>query len=123
MGNRLQHALWREAFAIIDEGICDPATVDEVICNGFGMRLPVLGPVETADMVGLDLTLTIHDYILKYLNAEPTPSTTLRERVESGMLGFKTGKGFMEWSESEIEKSRRQLADYLNKIFAEQQTK
>ena len=39
----------------IDEGICDPATVDEVIRNGFGLRLPVLGPVETADMIGLDL--------------------------------------------------------------------
>ncbi len=56
VGNRLQHALWREAFAIIDQGICDPETVDEVIRNGFGLRLPILGPVETADMVGLDLT-------------------------------------------------------------------
>ncbi len=121
VGNRLQHALWREAFAIIDEGICDPATVDEVIRNGFGLRLPTLGPVETADMVGLDLTLAIHNYILKHLNADPTPSTTLQAKVEAGELGFKSGSGFLEWSESDIAESRARLADYLINVFAEQQ--
>ena len=121
VGNRLQHALWREAFAIIDEGICDPATVDEVIRNGFGLRLPILGPVETADMVGLDLTLAIHNYILKYINADPTPSTTLQAKVEADELGFKSGKGFLEWSETEISESRQRLANYLITVFAEQQ--
>jgi 3-hydroxybutyryl-CoA dehydrogenase len=121
VGNRLQHALWREAFAIIDEGICDPATVDEVIRNGFGLRLPILGPVETADMVGLDLTLAIHNYILKHINANSTPSTTLQAKVAAGELGFKTGSGFQQWSESDIAESRKRLANYLIKIFAEQQ--
>jgi 3-hydroxybutyryl-CoA dehydrogenase len=121
VGNRLQHALWREAFAIIDEGICDPATVDEVIRNGFGLRLPILGPVETADMVGLDLTLAIHNYILKHINADPTPSTTLQSRVEAGELGFKSGKGFVEWSETEMAASRQRLADYLINVLAERQ--
>jgi len=121
VGNRLQHALWREAFAIIDEGICDPATVDEVIRNGFGLRLPILGPVETADMVGLDLTLAIHNYILKHINADPTPSTTLQAKVTAGELGFKSGKGFREWSESDIAESRERLANYLITVFAERQ--
>lgn len=121
VGNRLQHALWREAFAIIDEGICDPATVDEVIRNGFGLRLPILGPVETADMVGLDLTLAIHNYILQHINADPTPSTTLQARVAAGELGFKSGTGFMQWSQDDIIESRQRLADYLINIYAEQQ--
>jgi len=121
VGNRLQHALWREAFAIIDQGICDPATVDEVIRNGFGLRLPILGPVETADMIGLDLTLAIHNYILKYINADPTPSTTLQAKVETGDLGFKTGSGFLEWSESSIAESRERLMNYLTNIYAQQQ--
>jgi 3-hydroxybutyryl-CoA dehydrogenase len=123
VGNRLQHALWREAFAIIDEGICDPATVDEVIRNGFGLRLPILGPVETADMAGLDLALAIHDYILPHINADPTPSTTLQARVEAGELGFKSGSGFMTWTEAEIAESRQRLADYLIGVFAEQRRK
>lgn len=121
VGNRLQHALWREAFAIIDEGICDPATIDAVIRNGFGLRLPILGPVENADMVGLDLTLAIHNYLLKHINADPTPSTTLRAKVEAGELGFKTGKGFLQWSDSDIAQSRARLADYLISVFAREQ--
>ena len=121
VGNRLQHALWREAFAIIDEGICDPATVDEVIRDGFGLRLPILGPVETADMVGLDLTLAIHNYILNHINADPTPSTTLRAKVAAGELGFKSGRGFREWPEADIAESRERLLNYLINVYAERQ--
>jgi 3-hydroxybutyryl-CoA dehydrogenase len=78
VGNRLQHALWREAISIVEQGIADPATVDECIKFGFGIRLPVLGPLENADMVGTDLTLAIHNYILKFIESSPEPSPLLR---------------------------------------------
>ena len=113
IGNRLQHALWREAISIVENGIADAASVDEVIKEGFGIRLPVLGPLENADMVGLDLTLAIHDYILKYLNSSPSPSPLLREKVERGELGFKTGQGFYTWSVEEVQRSRERLLEYL----------
>lgn len=114
VANRLQHALWREAFAIIDEGIADAATVDECIRFGPGLRWPILGPVENADMVGLDLTKAIHDYILPHINAAATPSQTVLAHVESGNLGFKTGKGLLgEWSEEAMAESRQRLASYL----------
>jgi 3-hydroxybutyryl-CoA dehydrogenase len=113
IGNRLQHALWREAISIVQHGIADAASVDDVIKRGFGIRLPVLGPLENADMVGLDLTLAIHDYILKYIDASPNPSPILREKVDRGELGFNTGHGFFEWSTEQIEKSREKLLKYL----------
>ena len=113
VGNRLQHALWREAFAIIDSGICDAATVDECIRFGPGLRWPILGPVENADMVGLDLTKAIHDYILPHINADPTPSKTLEELVGAGHLGFKSKQGFQTWSDEKIAASRKRLMDYL----------
>ena len=114
VANRLQHALWREAFAIIDEGIADAATVDECVRYGPGLRWPILGPVENADMVGLDLTKAIHDYILPHINAAPTPSSTLLALVEKGELGFKSGSGLLgEWTEAEMDKSRKRLASYL----------
>ena len=113
VGNRLQHALWREAISIVDQGIADAATVDEVIKNGFGIRLPVLGPLETADMVGLDLTLQIHDYILKYLESAPGPAPVLKRKVEAGELGFKTGRGFQEWSKVRMDECRKQLLEHL----------
>jgi 3-hydroxybutyryl-CoA dehydrogenase len=115
VGNRLQHALWREAISIVEQGIADAATVDEVIKQGFGIRLPILGPLETADMVGLDLTLQIHDYILQHIERSPEPSPLLKEKVKKGELGFKTGKGFQQWSAEEIDRSRKNLVDYLIK--------
>jgi 3-hydroxybutyryl-CoA dehydrogenase len=54
VANRLQHALWREAIAMVAEGVCDPATLDACVKNSFGLRLAVLGPLENADLVGLD---------------------------------------------------------------------
>jgi 3-hydroxybutyryl-CoA dehydrogenase len=113
IANRMQHALWREAFALIDEGICDAETVDVAIRNSFGLRLPVLGPVVSADLVGLDLTLAIHDYVLPHLNASGTPSSTLRAKVERGELGFKTGGGFLPWTEDSAAAVRNRLTAYL----------
>ena len=115
VGNRLQHALWREAISIVERGIADAETVDEVIKMGFGMRLPVLGPLETADMIGLDLTLQIHDYILRHIEDSPEPSPLLREKVEKGELGFSSGSGFKSWTPEEIEECREGLQRHLLK--------
>ena len=122
VGNRLQHALWREAISIVDQGIADAATVDEVIKNSFGIRLPVLGPLETADMVGLDLTLQIHDYILRHLDRSTEPAPVLKEKVRQGDLGFKTGKGFQEWGAESIDECRRRLTEHLVRWVREQKT-
>ena len=117
VGNRLQHALWREAISIVEHGIADASTVDECIKFGFGLRLPVLGPLENADMVGLDLTLAIHEYILKHLESSPKPSPLLREKVERGELGFKTGRGFFQWSPDQAKESQKKLENYLLELI------
>jgi 3-hydroxybutyryl-CoA dehydrogenase len=121
VGNRLQHALWREAISIVEKGIADPETVDEVVKKGFGMRLPVLGPLENADMVGLDLTLAIHEYILRHLESSSQPSPLLRKRVEMGELGFKTGQGFRKWPSEDAQRFRTNLMEYLLKWTKEQE--
>jgi 3-hydroxybutyryl-CoA dehydrogenase len=113
VGNRLQHALWREAFALVGDGVCDAETVDRVVKSGFGLRLPMLGPMETADLVGLDLTLAIHEYILPYLDRTPGPAPILREKVERGELGMKTGRGFRPWTEDQAQSVRERLIDQL----------
>ncbi|AQR94769.1 3-hydroxyacyl-CoA dehydrogenase family protein [Clostridium saccharoperbutylacetonicum] len=117
VANRLQHALWREAISIVERDIADAATVDEAIKYSFGLRLPVLGPMENSDMVGTDLTLSIHSYILKHLENSTEPSPILKEKVEAGDLGFKTGKGFQEWSADQAKKSNEGLRDYLIKVL------
>jgi 3-hydroxybutyryl-CoA dehydrogenase len=97
VGNRLQHALWREAFRLVEDGVCDAETVDVVVKSSFGRRLGVLGPIENADLVGLDLTLAIHEYLLPDLDRTPGPAAVLRDKVARGELGRKTGKGFFDW--------------------------
>ena len=73
VGNRLQHALWREAISLVEHGICDAETVDTVIKAAFGRRLAVLGPLENADLVGTDLTLAIHKTVLPAIESRPGP--------------------------------------------------
>lgn len=113
IANRMQHALWREAVYIVEQGIADAATVDEAVRSSFGLRLPQLGPLENADMVGLDLTWNIHEYILPHLCDSHTPSPVLSDLTRRGELGFKTGKGLQEWPEDKIAASRAGLNEYL----------
>ncbi|PKC30392.1 3-hydroxyacyl-CoA dehydrogenase [Pantoea ananatis 15320] len=114
--NRLQHALWREAIYLVEQGIADARTVDEGIRYGFGIRLPTLGPLENADMVGTDLTLAIHEYIFPHLNNATTPSPLLRQLVSEGKLGFKSGSGFQTWNDASINESRERLLNYLQRV-------
>jgi 3-hydroxybutyryl-CoA dehydrogenase len=115
VANRLQHALWREAIAMVRAGICDAATLDACVKNSFGMRLAVLGPLENADLVGLDLTLDIHKTIIPELDRSDRPDPYLEAQVAAGRLGFKTGGGFRAWSEEEMSALRRRLAAHLLK--------
>lgn len=113
VANRLQHALWREAIAMVAEGVCDPATIDDCVKNSFGLRLPVLGPLENADMVGLDLTLDIHRTMMPELDRHDRPNELLEGLVDDGRLGFKSGAGFRRWTDKEMRDLREKLLRHL----------
>jgi len=113
IGNRLQHALWREAISLVEQGICDAETVDIVVKASFGRRLAVLGPLENADLVGTDLTLAIHEIVLPEIGSTPGPSAYLRDLVAAGKLGMKSGEGFRTWSADEQAELRTRLLNHL----------
>ena len=113
IGNRLQHALWREAISIVENEIADAEDVDEVIASGFGLRLPALGPLKNADLVGLDLTLAIHDYLLPHISGSPASSPLLRRKAEGRELGCTSGKGFYDWTPEDEAQLKRELMAYL----------
>ena len=117
IANRLQHALWREAISIVEHGIADAATVDTAIKNSFGLRLPQLSAMENADMVGLDLTYNIHEYVLPYIEDSHEPSPLLVKLKEEGKLGFKTGEGFQKWTNEEMDQVRDDLNTYLIRML------
>jgi len=97
VGNRLQHALRREAIAIVAEGIASPEDVDIITRLSFGLRMPVVGPLETVDLGGLDLTQAIQTYLLPELDRSTAPKHVIQDMVKRGELGAKAGKGFYDW--------------------------
>lgn len=113
IGNRLQHALWREAVALVASGVCDAQTVDTVVKASFGRRLPVLGPLENADLVGTDLTLAIHRTVLPAIESAPGPSPYLEQLVAQGRLGMKSGEGFRCWTAEQQATLRARVLDHL----------
>jgi 3-hydroxybutyryl-CoA dehydrogenase len=115
VGNRLQHALWREAIALVERGVCDAETVDTVIKASFGRRLAVLGPLENADLVGTDLTLAIHKTVLPDIDDRAGPSPYLEGLVAKGKLGFKSGEGFRAWSADAQAALRVKVLQHLKK--------
>ena len=116
IANRMQHALWREAISIVEQGIADPKTVDDAVKYSFGLRLPQLAPIENSDMVGTQLTYNIHSYVLQYLADNHEPSPLLKQMIDEGKMGFSSGEGFLKWSDEDIAKSKKDLNEYLIKM-------
>jgi 3-hydroxybutyryl-CoA dehydrogenase len=102
LGNRLQHALWREAISLVEKGIADPEDIDRVVKYGFGLRLPFVGALETADLAGLDLVYDVHQYLFSHLENRSTPSPLLKTLVDKKETGIKAKKGFYYWTDGRI---------------------
>ena len=98
VGNRLQHALQREAMSLVAHGIADAEDIDLVVTQGFGRRLGVIGPLAICDLAGLDLVLDVDRYLLRDLEDSPDPSPVLEDLVAAGHTGVASGKGFREWT-------------------------
>ena len=117
LGNRLQHALWREAISLVENGIAKPEDIDKVVKYGFGLRLPFLGPLETADLAGLDLVYDIHQYLFPDLENRSTPSPLLKSLVDQKTTGVKARRGFYPWTDERIERVIHQRDEALLKII------
>jgi 3-hydroxybutyryl-CoA dehydrogenase len=113
VGNRLQHAMKREAIAMVAAGVCDAETIDTVVKEGFGARTAVLGPMEQSDLVGLNLTLDIAEVLIADLDRTAEPHPFLREKVKAGKLGMKSGEGLRTWGPGEADKVRERLSQFL----------
>ena len=116
VGPRLQAALIREAFAIVEQGIASAETVDLVVRNSFGRRLSVAGPFEVFELAGWDLVLAAFEELYKDLNSSSDINPLLRQMVESDKLGVKSKEGFYSWTDEKIE----QLRDRMNHALIQQ---
>ena len=113
LGNRIQHAMIRECVNIVQEGICTAEEVDLAVKTGVGLRLPVYGVFEHADMVGLDLVKAVQDYVLPDLSTVPHAGKLHQEKVAKGELGVRAGKGFLEWTPEKAQEVRNRRDAFL----------
>ncbi|MEK4523786.1 3-hydroxyacyl-CoA dehydrogenase NAD-binding domain-containing protein [Psychrobacillus sp. FSL W7-1457] len=99
IGNRLQYALFREAQSLLDAGVATKEDIDAAVTYSIGRRLPVTGPLMTADMGGLDVFSAISNYLFEDLSTDQKSGRVLTQLVEENKLGDKSGEGFYTWDE------------------------
>lgn len=117
IGNRLQHALLREAVNMVEQGISTPEDIDKTLKYSFIPRYTSIGLFEHQDYAGLDMVLSIEDYLFPTLcNADKTQDY-IRSRFNAGDLGFKTGKGVYDWSKKDTEDFRKRASEPYLRFF------
>ena len=118
LANRMQHALSREAFALIDEGIASPEDVDAAVRFGFGFRFLAAGPVLQRDHAGIEVHTAAAATMYPTLSNTDIPAQALRDKVAQGQLGMKTGKGFFDWPEDRKRAERERYDTLLRQGLA-----
>lgn len=98
LANRILQAIMREAIDIVASGLASAEDVDTAIKMGMGIRFPAWGVLEHVDAVGVDLVHSTQTTVLPDIDNRPGPNPYLTQLKEEGNLGYKTGKGFYDWS-------------------------
>jgi 3-hydroxyacyl-CoA dehydrogenase len=111
--NRILYAILRECLDLVDRGIIDPEGLDLNVRWGIGYKLAVIGPMELLDMAGLDIYQAVGSYLNQDLSTSGEVSATIRDLIEKGRLGMKTGGGIYDYTPEQIDALRAQRAGKL----------
>jgi 3-hydroxybutyryl-CoA dehydrogenase len=113
IGVRLQSALVNDAISILEEGLASAEDIDTAVKMTLGFRTPILGPLETVDLGGMDTFFYAYDYLHKKLGEKYKPPDLLRNKAKAGELGIKTGKGFYDYTGKSIESIIKNRDEWL----------
>jgi len=97
VANSLQHSLIRQAFALVDDGVCSPEDIDTALMYSSAFRYVTTGILESADMGDLDIWYITQKNILPHIAQNTLPSKILKQKADEGKLGLKTGEGFYQY--------------------------
>ena len=111
--NRILYAILRECLDLVDRGIISPEGLDLNVRWGIGYKLAVIGPMELLDMAGLDIYNAVGSYLNQDLSTSGEVSKTIRDRIEQGRLGMKTGGGLYDYTPEQIDQLRAYRAGKL----------
>jgi len=118
IGNRLQHAMIREALYLIADGVVSPEGIDTAVRYGFGFRFLACGPMMQKEMSGWDTNFYAGTALYPSLHAESGPPQFLKEMVERGHIGMKARHGLWEWTDESIAQEKARIEKVLQAAFA-----
>jgi 3-hydroxybutyryl-CoA dehydrogenase len=102
LGNRMQYALMREAVHLLEAGVASAEDIDTMVKAGFGFKFPVIGPLETIDMAGMDIFYNVSRYLYGELDGSKEPQKLVEEKFNEKKLGMKTGEGFYDYRNIDV---------------------
>ncbi|HEV8516976.1 MAG TPA: 3-hydroxyacyl-CoA dehydrogenase NAD-binding domain-containing protein [Burkholderiales bacterium] len=117
IGNRLQHAMMREAMYLIADGVVTPEGIDTAVRYGFGFRFLACGPMLQKEMSGWDTNYYAGSSLYPSLHSEKAPPQFLTDMVEKGHIGMKTKRGIWEWTDDGIAKEKARIEKLLQAAF------
>jgi len=117
VANRLQHALYREAAYMVEQGIASPSDIDRALRTSFAPRYTAVGIFEHFDYAGLDMVFSIENTLYPDLCRQTEPHKIVTEAIDRGDLGYKTGRGLLDWSKVDIDAYRKRAAEPYLKFF------
>ncbi len=118
VGNRIQHAMMREALYLINDGIVDAEGVDTAVRYGFGFRFIACGPILQKEMSGWDTNYFVAEALYPHLYDTKTPAPIVKALIDKGHLGMKAKHGFWEWDDAKIAKEKARIEKALQAGFA-----
>jgi 3-hydroxybutyryl-CoA dehydrogenase len=109
VGNRIQHAMMREALYLINDGIVSPEGVDTAVRYGFGFRFIACGPIMQKEMSGWDTNYYVAEALYPHLYSNTTPAPVVKNLIDKNDLGMKTKRGFWEWTDEKIAREKARI--------------
>ena len=115
--NRVQVAIQREVWDLVDQGVATPEEIDAAIRGTIGFRFAALGPLEIHDFGGLDIQLTTYRNLVPEIRSDTLPPAVIEQLVADGRLGIKTGKGFYDYPPERLTARRSRRDSLLLKLW------
>jgi 3-hydroxybutyryl-CoA dehydrogenase len=109
VGNRLQHAMLREALYLVADGIVSPEGIDDAVRYGFGFRFIACGPMKQKEMSGWDTNATVGEALWPHLYSTTAYPPAVKAMVQRGHIGMKAKRGFWEWTEESIAREKARI--------------
>ncbi len=117
IGNRLQHAMMREALYLISDGVVSPEGVDAAVRYGFGFRFLACGPMMQKEMSGWDTNYYAATSLYPDLHADKAAAPVVKAMIDQGHLGMKTKQGMWSWDDDGIKKEKDRIEKVLQQAL------